>query len=237
MITEGLKKGDLDGLVLPLISIDEYQSKISDEKSIVVGFYVFEEDAAHDLSNFAERSPNTVLDTDVSPAPTKDGYYMTFVELNRDDRFSETLTDLLEEIASLTNVSDWQMITPQLPPNKILQVTQDNLAKYVPTKVESGDRKTEKSVMEFFRHSSLTNLTLTEQTSLQLQKAYQTVEFEFVSLGQELPQGPLNLSESAAAECLQLEKFLLGPYNVYQVGSHTVIQHNIHNTYLTLGKA
>ena len=38
-LNEGLKELDLQDLVLPLVSVDEYESKI-DEEAIVVAFFI-----------------------------------------------------------------------------------------------------------------------------------------------------------------------------------------------------
>ena len=73
-LKEGMRENDLDDLVLPLITIDEYVSKIGDDKEvIVVGFFVEDEDPANDLSRFIDRSVTNILDTDVSPVPNEEG--------------------------------------------------------------------------------------------------------------------------------------------------------------------
>ena len=59
-INEGLTMNALDGLITPMLSIDEYESKISDKRAIVVGFFVQEEDPANDLSNFIDRSSHPI---------------------------------------------------------------------------------------------------------------------------------------------------------------------------------
>ena len=51
---EGLKEGDLAELVLPMISIDEFESKLDDD-SIVVAFYVGDRDPSQDLNRFIQK--------------------------------------------------------------------------------------------------------------------------------------------------------------------------------------
>jgi hypothetical protein len=51
---EGMWSGDLADLVQPLVSIDEYASKI-DPNAIAVGFYVQDKDAADDLNRFIQK--------------------------------------------------------------------------------------------------------------------------------------------------------------------------------------
>ncbi len=222
-LTEGLRKGDLDGMVLPLITIDEYESKISNDKSIVVGFYVFEEDAAHDLSNFIERAPYMILDTDVSPAPTKDGYYVCFVEIFRSNDFGASLTKLLSDLTLLTNVEDWQFTTVKLPKDKIVKLNDETLLKYVDSEPRHGEGKSQKSVNEFFRDSSLSEATLSEsQLVLTRQAVSQT--FHLIDVVDTPPQGAMDLSESASGGCLRLQNLLGGPYNVHQIGVYTVVE-------------
>lgn len=107
-ITEGLQTHDLDYLIMPLISIDEYESKIDDRKAIVVGFYVTDSDPANELSKFIEKGVVPVLDTEVSPAPTEDGYYLVFIEMDRDDKFVKNILKLTDSITNLTNIDSWE---------------------------------------------------------------------------------------------------------------------------------
>ena len=66
MIVESLKENDLRGLVSPSITIDQYKSKLGkDEKIIVAGFRVKDQDPAKDLSQFIESSLNDdILDVE-----------------------------------------------------------------------------------------------------------------------------------------------------------------------------
>lgn len=112
VISEGLKRHALQDLVLPLLSIDEYESKISDKRAIVVGIYVLDEDPAIDLSNFIDRGSSPLLDTEVSPAPTPEGHFMVFVEMARNDSFPTALVDLLREIENICDVPKWSFTCP-----------------------------------------------------------------------------------------------------------------------------
>lgn len=105
---EGMWSGDLEDLVLPMINVDQFGSKVSDS-AVVVGFYVNDKDAANDLNRFLQKSPITLLDTDVSPAPDLNGYYYVFVELLFDQRFGEFVKKLLDEVAPLANIKKWKM--------------------------------------------------------------------------------------------------------------------------------
>lgn len=130
-LTEGLTRNALEHLVLPMVSIDEYESKISDRRAIVVAFFVEDEFPASDLASFIERSPYPVLDTEISPAPTPEGRYVVFVELSRDDEFSGVVLDIVAEVGNITGISDWTFVCPECDDPVVL--TNDEITKHVVT--------------------------------------------------------------------------------------------------------
>jgi hypothetical protein len=141
-LLEGMERGALEHLVLPLISVDEFESKIDDRRVIVTGFYVKDQSPATDLSNFVEKSNIRPLDTEVSPAPTDDGFYMVFVEMGRNDDFPKRLVSLAEQLSNLTTTKKWKF-KPYLSGNdEFFDLTEDNIREYInldPTKVEIED--------------------------------------------------------------------------------------------------
>lgn len=90
-LTEGMRRGDLADLVLPLISVDEYDSKVDEKEAIVFGFYVHDRGAADDLNRFLQKSAVPLLDTEVSPAPDQHGFYMVFIEFLDNDRLPQNV--------------------------------------------------------------------------------------------------------------------------------------------------
>lgn len=136
----GLLGGDLDFLIVPLIEIDTFESKISNARAIVVAFYVFEEEPAKDLERFIEKGSVSVLDTETSPAPTENGYYVVFVEIKRDKNFPKSLMEIIESANNLTNITEWQFKT--LNDEIIYDLTEENLTQQVnldPKKVPKSE--------------------------------------------------------------------------------------------------
>lgn len=131
----GMVRHDLDHLVLPLVEIDTFESKIDDARAIVIAFYVFEQEPAKDLERFIEKSEIKVMDSETSPAPTEDGYYVVFVELNRDDNFPEFVIRIVEDVDNLTNIKKWQFKT--VGSTDIHDLTLDNLREFVNLDPES----------------------------------------------------------------------------------------------------
>ncbi len=107
-IFEGMWANDLEDLLQPLVSIDEFESKIDDD-AIAIGFFVNDREAADDLNRFIQKSAVPLIDSDISPAPDQRGYYIVFAELAANDRFVENLCHLCEEVGQLGAISDWQM--------------------------------------------------------------------------------------------------------------------------------
>ncbi len=129
LIESGLLPKDLNDLILPMLDIDTFESKISNSRAVVVAFYLFEMDPAKDLGRFIEKGPVDILDAETSPAPTEDGYYVVFIELERDDNLPEHLMDIIDGVDNLTNVDQWQFKT--LHDKNIYDLTEENLREHV----------------------------------------------------------------------------------------------------------
>lgn len=122
----GMRTGDLAHMISDLISIDEYESKITVEDAIVVAFYCKEYDAAADLNRFIQRSNVDVLETEISHSPTQEGFYVVFVELNRTSDFPDTVIRLLDHLEPLVEIKEFRMKVYRDP--NTYPVTREGLA-------------------------------------------------------------------------------------------------------------
>ena len=127
-LLEGMWSGDLADLVQPLVSVDEYKSKI-DATAIAIGFYVTDKDAAEDLNRFIQKSPVALIDTDVSPAPDQRGYYLVFIEIESNDRLVSSITAILDEVGPLASIENWQMKVRNQP--KMMPYDQEQLGGFL----------------------------------------------------------------------------------------------------------
>lgn len=108
-LDEGLRPGDLEHLILPSISIDEFEPKSGQpDNVVVVGFFAQDQEPANDLATFIERGSHKILDTEVSPAPDEEGRYLVFVEMNRDSEMFYNTTKIVKDISKLVNVDEWE---------------------------------------------------------------------------------------------------------------------------------
>jgi len=109
-IFEGLRPGDLENLVLPEITVDDFEPKSgSPENIVVVSFYVKDLEPANDLASFIERGAHDIIDTEVSPAPDEDGNYVIFVEMNRDDSLMESFMKILQDVKKIVKIDKWNV--------------------------------------------------------------------------------------------------------------------------------
>jgi hypothetical protein len=175
-LTEGMRENDLVDLVLPLMSVDEYQSKIDEDEAIVIGFYVHDEDAARDLNRFLQKSATPLLATEVSPAPDQFGYYMVFVELMNNERLAENIRSILQEIDTLVDLEedDWQM---RIRGNDdLLHFSEATLNKGL-QQAKKHSKKTE--VIEYLQYSALENAEFADQV-LVLESAADRMVLNFI---------------------------------------------------------
>lgn len=231
-LNEGLRPGDLEDLVLPMITVDEYESKI-DDNAIVIGFYVHDKDAAEDLNRYVQKSPIQLLDTEVSPAPDQHGYYIVFVEIMNDQRIVDNIEAILEEISPLTSTEEWQMRV------RGSDDTQSFSAKVLSRKFAKMrsdvdySEETENKVMEFFKASDLSNVII-ENNHLKLVGHDSEYRAEIVDFGNgEKIVNIHNLSESAIsldmrniAETLKLTRLLGDGWLSAHIGDHCILQRN-----------
>lgn len=154
-LQEGIEKGDLGRLVRPQMTIDEFRSKMGEDKDIVVvGFTVFGKEPADDLVNFVEKSYDWVLDADVSSGETSDGNYMVFIEIERKSKVPEYIMSMLEDMMNLTDqsVKDWTFT--YYKGDDRLPVTIENLTKKVIKSPEEYEMKTGDSLEEGYQLNS-----------------------------------------------------------------------------------
>lgn len=249
---EGLKSHELDYLILPLVSIDEYKSKIDDRKAIVVGFYVTESDPANDLATFIEKGSTPVLDTDVSPAPTIDGYYLTFVEIDRNKKFPNIMMEIIKEINNITNIKNWEFSPYGSKETDNYELTEENIKKYVnldPDSIEIDDdiedenteniKSTEiidiaENINTFLSDGLFESLS-TDDDVLYINQLGHTYKYKIVEYSYEQPDVPIligTFDDPKMVESRRLQSLFGHNYSVYPSDNHILIVNE--NGYLLL---
>jgi hypothetical protein len=152
----GLRHKELEGQIVPLISIDEFEPKTgTTEEVIVVAFFAKDELPAFDLDEFIDKGVIDFLDSEVSPNPNEDAYYLVFVEFKRQPNFWLKFYDLVKDIENVTGELQWR-VQPYLVDElykvhdkRLHDVVITDQASYVPKKQYDA------TVEDFFRDSDL----------------------------------------------------------------------------------
>jgi hypothetical protein len=113
ILNEGLDYHDLEGQMLPVVTVDEYAAHMGEDSEIVtLAFTVKSEAAGNDLADWFERGYDWVLDSQVSEGEVKPGQYLVFVEMNRRTSVPKRIIELLDDLETLTAlpVKDWTVI-------------------------------------------------------------------------------------------------------------------------------
>lgn len=210
-----LRERDLEHSMLKKISIDEFEPKTGKENDVaVVGFYVNSSDAGTDLYNFVSNSVIENRDVELSPNADEDGYYMVFVEVERQEGLMKTINELVEEVERLAGKLNWQVKTPYLEDYVSLsdagKYVQEDSGEYLTAseykdklsaefdKVNSKqEESTNEEIMEFLHNSNLLGADVNEGI-LTLKDARGTLDLEIVDFGYGPDvMGELGISESA----------------------------------------
>ena len=138
LVNEGLKAGDLEGVISKKFSVDQFKSKMGEDKNIIVlAFSVEGQAAAKDLERFAETGYTEVLDADATPGTLADGKHKVFVEFARQDGVLKNIINFLEDLKKLTNIKEFEY-TYRKGDNATV-VSNSTLAEIVPTTPEAYD--------------------------------------------------------------------------------------------------
>jgi len=230
-LNEGQRSKDLKDLVSDLFTVDQYRSKMGEDRDVVVlGFQVNEKNPAADLMEFMERGYQFILDADMSSGEEHDGRYQVFVEIERTPNLPGQIEDLLRGVGQLTDIREWRFRYQKSP--KSVEYTKETIKEHVPLTPTDYEQKVLEikttDVKEFFDQGSV-DVTLDEDNTLTFSKPYSgDVTAKFISIGdyenvKDTVPGALSLDESSQSQTVFLEKYL-GNYEINKIGDKFLIR-------------
>ena len=230
LVNEGLKAGDLDGVVSKQFSVDQYKSKMGDDKNILVlGFVVDGQAPARDLERFAEVGYSSVLDADATPGTLEDGKHRVFIEFARKPEVVKQIISFLEDLKKLTYIEEFEY-TYHKGENPTL-VSAETLGEQIPTTPESYEMKVnEMRVSEarhFFDKYDMMECKIVENTmTVRKSGAGHDLKFELHKFG---PTNEImketkafKIDMDSIAECTHLTKYF-GPYDITKTNENQFI--------------
>jgi hypothetical protein len=230
---ENLKAGDLHSLVDNIFEIDSYASKMGDDKDIVVvSFTVEDKEPAEDLVNFLERGYDFVLDADMTPGELNDGRYKVFVEIERNKRVGEQITEILDGVGKLAEVENFKFRYHKSFTS--IPATQESLTEAIPTSKDDYEVRIQEGALNnfsnFFGRSYLESISL-DNEDLVFQKKYaDPLRMRIKNAGTkqavyEAIDGPFMLEGKSISEVLYITKYI-GDYNINKVGNLFVFENS-----------
>ena len=220
LVNEGLKAGDLEGVVSKRFSVDQFKSKMGEDRNIMVlAFSVDGQAPAKDLERFAETGYKEVLDADATPGSLEDGKHRVFVEFARVESVDQHIRKFLDDLKKLTNIDSFEFTYHKrtVP----FEASAKNLADVLPRTPEAYSQKINSlklgEIKDFFDKFQMMEFKLDNNiVSIKKQNA-DTLKFELHAFGTTKmlmnEVKAFKLDESAMSECLFLTKYF-GPYQI-----------------------
>ena len=220
IVKEGLKAGDLDGVVSKRFSVDQFKSKMGEDRNIMVlAFTVDGMAPAKDLERFAESGYKEVLDADATPGTLEDGKHRVFIEFARVEKVDQHIRKFLDDLKNLANIEIFEFtyhknVTP-------FEASAKNLADILPRTAIAYTQKINGMKLEetqtFFDKFQMMDCKLDNNMVSIKKRNADTLRFELHAFGNtNLIMNEVKafrLDESAMAECMFLTKYF-GPYQI-----------------------
>ena len=220
IVKEGLKSGDLEGVVNKRFSVDQFKSKMGDDRNIMVlAFTVDGMAPAKDLERFAETGYKEVLDADATPGTLEDGKHRVFVEFARVESVDQHIRKFLDDVKKLANIETFEFTYHKN--NTPFEASAKNLADVLPRTAVAYTQKINgmklESTQTFFDKFQMMEFKLDNNIIEITKRNADTLRFELHAFGQtsmimnEIKA--FRLDESAMSECMFLTKYF-GPYQI-----------------------
>lgn len=228
---EGLRSGDLQDMIYPVFTVDQFKSKMGEDKNVVVvAFKAKEKMPAIDLMEFIEKGYKFVLDADMSTGEERDGRYSVFVELERTPQVPNQILELLNGVGQLTKCEDWQF--KYFKDENLYETTLENLSQCIPLDENLYTSKMhslkESKIKEFFNQGS-TDITISENNVITFTRPFSgPIDAKLLAFGpydkiKNQLQGKINLDETSQSQVFFLTKFL-GNYEIEKVADKFLIR-------------
>ena len=220
IVKEGLKAGDLDGVVSKRFSVDQFKSKMGEDRNIMVlAFTVDGMAPAKDLERFAESGYKEVLDADATPGTLEDGKHRVFIEFARVEKVDQHIRKFLDDLKNLANIDIFEFtyhknITP-------FEASAKNLADILPRTAIAYTQKINGMKLEetqtFFDKFQMMDCKLDNNIVEIKKRNADTLKFELHAFGNtnlimnEIKAFKIDMD--SMAECTFLTKYF-GPYQI-----------------------
>lgn len=219
-ISEGLKAGDLEGVVHKRFSVDQYKSKMGNDRNIMVLAFVVDSLApAKDLERFAETGYKGVMDADATPGTMADGKHRVFIEFERKEGVDKEIHKFLEDLKKLTNIEQFEFTYHKrtVP----FEASAKNIADVLPLTPIAYTQKINSlrigEAKDFFDKFNMMEFKLDNNIISVKKQDADELKFELHAFGDtKMVMNEIKafkIDEAAMSECMFLTKYF-GPYHI-----------------------
>jgi len=236
----GLYEGDLKDTVLKKISIDEYEPKTGDSKDVVVvGYHTIDEIVGNDLYTFINNGVAEFRDVEVTPNPNDDGYYLVFVEMDRNKDIYKNILELTSDIENVAGELAWEAkthLTDDYRPLgsdefEAIMITEPDDYR---TREDDDMQKAEailnqknNEVLEFLNKSLLDNVVI-EGNIITMTKGKDSAQLRIAEFGDKEIMSDIGIAESAIKpldSVLRQFNSMLGEMSAVPIDDYIVVFH------------
>ena len=110
---EGMDFHDLEGVVEPTLTVDDFSASMGKDCDIVtLSFVVKSKQAGQDLAEWFERGYEWVLDAEVSEGELTTGRYVVFIEMARRTAVPTHIVEMIDDMDTLTalKTEEWTVM-------------------------------------------------------------------------------------------------------------------------------
>jgi hypothetical protein len=231
---DSLRAGDLRDLVKHIFEVDNYRSKMGDDKDIVVlSFTVEHKASAEDLVSFIEKGYKFVLDADMTPGELGDGKYRVFVEMQRRSNVAEEINDLLYGVCKLTGIEQFKFRYHKSFDSKVADLS--TLSETIPNDPATYETVVSERRMEsyenFFSKSMLESISISDDDILTVKKIYaEPLKFRVLTQGKKdavVDSIKESINVNDWGEVIYLIKYI-GDYDITKFGNKIVLANEGH---------
>ena len=223
---DSLRAGDLKLLVNHIFEVDSYQSKMGDDKDVVVlSFTVESKEPANDLVSFIEKGYQFVLDADVTPGELSNGKYKVFVELERNRHVAENIAEILYGVGKLAEIENFKFRYYKSFDSKDAVV--ETLSEIIPNSPQDYEQRIQERKLEsyehFFSNSMLESIAMNDNI-LEFKKIYaEPLRMKYIAGGAtkdmlESLDERIAIGMNDMADVMYLTKYI-GNYNITKLGN------------------
>jgi len=221
IVNEGLKAGDLEGVVSSTFSVDQYKSKMGDDRNIMVLCFTVDGQApAKDLEHFAETGYADIMDADATPGTLEDGKHKVFVEFQRRESVDQAIRKFLDDLKKLTNIETFSFTYHKR--TNPFEASAKNLADVLPRTPEAYNQKINAlrlgETKDFFDKFQMLEVHLDNNIiSVQKHGSNEKLKFELHAFGETQTLlkevRAFKIDQESMSECMFFTKYF-GPYQV-----------------------